>query len=253
MVPVSLSYADGGVVAPISVCMATYNGARFIRRQIDTILPQLAPEDELVIADDSSTDGTPAIVAAYAAADSRIRLFTGNTFRSPTFNFGFALQQARGEIIVLADQDDVWLPNKLATVRDCFARQAKRPYLIVLDAQVVDGDEKVLFPSVLTKLNAGPGFWKNLYDNRYLGCCMAFSSDLLERALPFPRNIPMHDIWLGQFCERIGTTEFVPVVTMQYRKHGASLTDFKIEFRPWLQIKRRAILAWNLLCRTFLS
>jgi hypothetical protein len=102
---------------------------------------------------------------------------------------------------------------------------------------------------VLAKLNAGPGFWKNLYDNRYLGCCMAFSRDLLDWALPFPRRIPMHDMWLGQLCERIGTTEFLPVVTMQYRKHEASLTEFRIRFMPWLQIKRRWFLLYYLLRR----
>lgn len=243
----------GHVARTISVCMATYNGERFIRRQLETILPQLAAADELVIADDSSTDGTPMILAEYAAAEPRIRLFTGNRFHSPIFNFAFALEQARGGIIVLADQDDVWLPNKLTMVRDCFARQAARPYLIVLDAQVVDEAGQELYPSVLAKLKAGPGFWKNLYDNRYLGCCLAFSRDLLARALPFPPRIPMHDIWLGQLCERVGTTAFIPAVTMQYRKHGASLTDFTIKFRPWLQIKRRLILAWNLLCRAYLS
>jgi glycosyltransferase involved in cell wall biosynthesis len=233
--------------------MATYNGERFLRRQMETILPQLGDGDELVISDDSSTDSTPTLLAEYAAADPRIRLFTGNTFRSPVFNFEFALRQARGEIIVLADQDDVWLDNKLATVCDLFARQQARPYLVVLDAQVVNEAGEELYPSVLGRLNAGPGLLKNLYDNRYLGCCMAFSRDLLARALPFPRLIPMHDMWLGQLCERIGTTAFVPEITMQYRKHGASLTDFTIEFRPWTQIKRRVVLAWNLLCRSYLS
>lgn len=232
----------------ISVCMATYNGERFLREQLETILPQLAEGDELVVSDDSSTDGTVAILGEFAA-DPRIRLYTGNTFRSPVFNFEFALKQARGEIVVLADQDDVWLPNKLAAVRDRFCRQTARPYLIVLDAQVVDEAGGELYPSVLGRLDAGPGFWKNLYDNRYLGCCMAFSRDLLERALPFPSRIPMHDIWLGQLCERIGTTAFVPEVTMQYRKHGSSMTSFTIRFRPWLQIKRRFVLAWNLLVR----
>ncbi len=235
----------------ISVCMATCNGERFLRRQLETILPQLAAGDELVIADDSSTDNTVAIIRSFG--DPRIRLFTGNRFKSPIFNFEFALQQARGDILVLADQDDVWLENKLAVVRDQFARESRRPYLVVLDAQVVDENEAMIHPSVLQKLKAGPGFWKNLYDNRYLGCCIAFSRDLLARALPFPRRIPMHDMWLGQLCERIGSTAFIPEVTMQYRKHGASLTDFKIEFRPWLQIKRRVSLAWNLLCRSYLS
>lgn len=237
----------------ISVCMATYNGERFLREQLTSIIPQLEPQDELVISDDSSTDGTVAILAEIAAADDRVRLFTGQQFRSPVSNFEFAVKKACGDIIVLADQDDVWLENKLATIRSAFAGEVMRPFLVVLDAQVVAGDGRELYSSVLAKLGAGPGFWKNLYDNRYLGCCMAFSRDLLARALPFPRNIPMHDIWLGQLCERIGTTRFLPIITMKYRKHGASLTNFKIEFRPWLQIRRRVTLAWNLLCRAYLS
>lgn len=235
----------------ISVCMATCNGERFIRQQLESILSQLAADDELVISDDSSVDSTLAIVSS--CNDPRIRLFPGQTFRSPVLNFEFALKQARGEIIVLADQDDVWLPNKLAVVRNFFLNNMKRPLLVVLDGTVVDGDEQEIYPSVLAKLKAGRGFWKNLYDNRYLGCCMAFSRDLLARAMPFPRNIPMHDIWLGQLCERIGCTEFLPVVTMKYRKHSASVTDFKIQFKPLLQIRRRLILAWNLLHRAYLS
>jgi len=235
----------------ISVCMATYNGERFVRQQIESILPQLAPDDELVISDDSSTDSTVSIITAIA--DDRIRLFPGQSFRSPALNFEYALKQARGEIILLSDQDDLWLPEKVGVVKGLFARNSARPLLVVLDAAVVAEDEREIYPSVLEKLKAGPGFWKNLYDNRYLGCCMAFSRDLLERALPFPRNIPMHDIWLGQLCERVGTTQFVPVRTMQYRKHSASLTEFRIRFKPLLQIRRRLILAWNLLHRAYLS
>jgi hypothetical protein len=119
----------------------------------------------------------------------------------------------------------------------------------MLDARVVDEAGRELFPSVQAKLKAGPGFWKNLYDNRYLGCCLAFSRDLLDRALPFPRRIPMHDIWLGQLCERVGKTAFIPAVTMEYRKHSASLTEFTIRFRPLVQIGRRLTLAWHLLVR----
>ncbi len=237
--------------ARISVCMATYNGERFLRRQLETILPQMGAEDELVISDDSSTDGTLELIRG--VDDPRIRLYAGQLFHSPVFNFEHALKRARGELIVLADQDDIWLPGKLQIIRDSFSKEHARPYLIVLDAEVVDEDENVICPSVLQKLDAGPGFWKNLYDNRYLGCCMAFSRDLLEQALPFPQQIPMHDIWLGQLCERVGKTAFIPVVTMKYRKHRASLTDFKIEFRPLLQIRRRIILAWNLICRSYLS
>jgi glycosyltransferase involved in cell wall biosynthesis len=231
----------------ISVCMATYNGERFLRRQLETILAQLGPADELVISDDGSTDGTLALIREFA--DPRLRLFAGQSFRSPIFNFEFALKQATGDILVLADQDDVWLENKLELVRERFAARPAGPYLLALDGYVVDENEAVLHDSIFAKLKAGPGLLKNLFDNRYLGCCLAFSRELLTAALPFPRHIPMHDMWLGQLCERIGTTEFVPVKTIKYRKHGASLTDFRIEFKPWTQIRRRWFLAWHLLAR----
>ena len=227
--------------------MATFNGARFVERQIATILEQLAPEDELVVSDDSSADDTVAIVRAFA--DPRIRILDGNAFRSPLGNFEHAIRQARGDTIVLADQDDVWLDNKLPLVRELFSGEVRRPYLVVLDAEIVDEGEHPLEPSVLAKLHAGPGLLKNLWTNRYLGCCMAFSRDLLDDALPFPEGVGMHDIWLGQLCERVGTTAFVPVVTMRYRRHAGTATGFDIRFAPLRQIARRGHLAWGLLTR----
>lgn len=231
----------------ISVCLATYNGERFIRQQLASILLQLMPDDELIISDDSSTDRT--LDAINEFDDPRIRLFSEQTFHSPIFNFEFALMQSRGDIVVLSDQDDIWLPHKLSTVRDYFTVERARPCLIVMDAEVVDDWENVLFPSLLEKVSAGPGFWRNIFDNRYMGCNMAFSRDLLQKALPFPRRIPMHDMWLGQLCERVGKTEFLPVVTMKYRKHGKSLTDFKIKFQPVVQIMRRLFFLQGLISR----
>jgi hypothetical protein len=78
---------------------------------------------------------------------------------------------------------------------------------------------------------------------------MAFSRELLEYALPFPRRIPMHDVWLGLVAELFGKSEFVPIKTMRYRKHGDSATDFDVKFMPLLQIKRRFFLGWSLASR----
>ena len=224
--------------------MATFNGARFVERQVATILEQLEPGDELVVSDDGSTDETVALVRAFA--DPRIRILDGNAFHSPLRNFEHAVRHAEGETIVLADQDDVWLPNKLPLVRELFAGENARPYLVVLDARIVDEDERVVYPSVQAKLHAGPGFVKNIWANRYLGCCMAFSRDLLDVALPFPAAVDMHDIWLGQLCERIGTTAFVPVTTMLYRRHDDNATWFERRFQPVQQVRRRAALVWEL-------
>ncbi len=228
----------------ISVCMATFNGARFVERQVATILEQLEPGDELIVSDDGSADETVALVRAFA--DPRIRILDGNAFRSPLRNFEHAVRHANGETIVLADQDDVWLPNKLPLVRELFAGEAARPYLVVLDARIVDEEERVVYPSVQAKLHAGPGLAKNIWANRYLGCCMAFSRDLLDVALPFPGAVDMHDIWLGQLCERVGKTAFVPVTTMLYRRHDDTATGFERRFQPVQQVRRRAALVWEL-------
>ena len=95
----------------ISVCLATYNGQRFIKRQITSILSQIGEEDEVVVSDDGSTDDTLTILRDLN--DSRIRIIDGAHRHSPTWNFEKALEGARGEYIFLSDQDDVWMPDKV--------------------------------------------------------------------------------------------------------------------------------------------
>ena len=183
----------------ISVCMATYNGEKYIRRQLESILVQLSPNDEVVISDDSSTDGTVGIIKGFS--DPRIRLFENNAFFSPIFNIENALKKASGKIIVLSDQDDIWLDNKIAIIRREFPDGQAGIRLIVLDGRIIDEREAVMHDSIFRRINSGKGLLKNIYDNTYMGCCMAFRRDLLNIALPFPKNIPMHDMWLGLLAE----------------------------------------------------
>lgn len=228
----------------ISVCMATRNGEKYIGEQLASILPQLQPDDEVVVSDDSSTDRTIEIINQFF--DSRIRLFENNTFFSPTFNFENALKHATGDIIVLSDQDDIWLENKIRLIREKF-RQSRSPvYLIALDGAAVDETGKIIEESLFRKIKAGKGLLKNLYDNTYMGCCLAFSRELLDTALPFPQRIPMHDSWLGLLAELFGTVEFIEEKTIKYRKHATSVTEFRRRFIPRTQIKRRVFLSWSL-------
>lgn len=227
----------------ISVCMATRNGERFLRRQIDSILVQLSDEDELVVSDDASEDATIEIIKSYS--DPRIQFLGCSSFSSPSLNFEHALSHARGDVIVLSDQDDVWLENKLPVIRALF-RNSHTRRLVVLDGLVVDEHEQILHESIFEKIHAGKGLIKNIYNNTYLGCCMAFSSDLLDIALPFPSSIPMHDIWLGNLAALFGTVEFVKEKTILYRRHGAAMTDFRIKFEPLQQIRRRLNLVLSL-------
>jgi len=231
----------------ISVCMATYEGGRWVREQLASILRQLGPEDEVVVSDDGSRDDTVAVVRSFG--DPRVRVLTDNAFRSPVRNFENALRHARGELLALSDQDDVWLDGRIEIIRARLSSPPSPVHLVVLDAVVTDEGGIVTDPSLFRRIAAGPGVLKNVYDNTYVGCCLAFTRPLLEIALPFPDRIPMHDMWLGLLAEIFGTVEFVPRPMLAYRRHGGNVTSFRRRFMPLVQIRRRWDLSTNLLRR----
>lgn len=232
----------------LSVCMATRNGGKYIKRQLESILAQLAPDDEVIISDDSSTDDTVSIIRSFS--DPRVHLFENNTFFSPVFNIENALRKASGGIIVLSDQDDVWLENKTAVIRREFSAKREGLKLIMLDGYIVDESESVIRDSVFAHNRSGKGLFKNIYDNTYMGCCMAFSRDLLKIALPFPKHIPMHDMWLGILAELFGEVFFVSERTILYRKHASSVTKLHLQWDIPVQIMRRYHLVTSLLGRS---
>ena len=131
----------------ISVCIATYNGERFIERQIISILNQLGSEDEIVIANDGSTDNTLAILKRLN--DSRLRVVEGAHRHSPIWNFERALEQAKGEYIFLADQDDVWMPEKVAVTMNYLQKYD----CVVSDNMIVDADDNVICNSLNTMID----------------------------------------------------------------------------------------------------
>jgi glycosyltransferase involved in cell wall biosynthesis len=225
----------------ISVCMASYNGERFISRQLQTILSQLLPSDEVVISDDSSTDRTVEFIEAIE--DNRIRLFVGQTFHSPIYNFEHALKHATGEVIFLSDQDDEWVDGwvetALVTLRDVS--------LVVCDADMIDTYGKVR-PPLEAKIYRGsarkPGITRNLYRNGYIGCCCAFRREVLERALPFPAKLPWHDWWIGLVADAFFSTRFIPDRKIRYRRHGGNVSQTGEKSTSTIMKKVR--MRWNL-------
>jgi len=229
----------------LSVCLASYNGARWIGDQLRSILVQLGPDDEVVVSDDGSSDDTLAVVRGLG--DPRIRVASGGPFGNPVRNFENALGQANGALIALSDQDDLWLPGRTAVIRERLLPHLRAVRLLALDARVVGGAGEVLHPSLFERLRAGPGVLKNVYNNTYVGACLAFTRPLLVRALPIPAGTPMHDMWLGLLAELLGSVEFIHQPYLEFRRHGGNATDpFTITFRPLLQIRRRLALSWNL-------
>lgn len=210
----------------ITVCITTFNGESFIGEQLKSILPQLGPADEVILSDDGSTDSTLDIVASFK--DGRIKVLhhdssvvkTSFFLDKPTHNFENALREAKGDIIFLSDQDDVWLPGKVEAM--CSALEDAD--LAVHDCRVVDKDLKELLPSYFQWIGIHQGVWKNFYRASYLGCCMAMRRQVVEAALPFPETKVGHDLWLGIVADKSFRTVLVRKPLLLYRKHDASKT-----------------------------
>lgn len=232
----------------ISVCMTTFNGARHLAAQMESVLSQLGAEDELIIADDCSSDGTLNIISGWG--DRRIRLLRGTRQLGVVSNFERALVAARGDFIFLCDQDDIWLPNKRAV----FMQALCSVDLVVSDCCVTDEALNVRQSSFFELRESGPGTLRNLWRNSYLGCCMAFSRQLLDRALPFPAGLPMHDTWIGLISNATGTVCFRPEVTLLYRRHGGNLspTADRSHFSRWDQLIHRLRFSYALVVRLFM-
>ena len=104
----------------ISVAMATYNGEKFIKKQLDSILCQLDMQDEIIISDDGSTDNTLNIIKSYN--DNRIKIFEG-PHNGVKQNFANAISKSQGEYIFLSDQDDIWVKNKVTIILEIFEKE----------------------------------------------------------------------------------------------------------------------------------
>ena len=226
----------------ISVCLASYNGEKFIQEQLRSILCQLADNDEVVVSDDGSRDKTVSIIQQFN--DRRIRLFCDARKKGAGQNFDRALRQAKGELIFLADQDDVWEKEKIITMQAYLAEHD----LAVSDCSVIDLHGNALHESFFERRRSGPGILKNLWQNTYMGCCMAFTRKILNAAVPLPQNVPMHDWWLGMVAEIVGTTVFCPEKLVRYRRHENNETPFAGNGRLGVmqQLRFRKNLAWHL-------
>jgi len=198
--------------------MATKNGATFVRAQLESILPQLNSNDEIIISDDGSVDGTLEVIRSFQ--DPRIRILDSESGPGITKNFEASLMASRGQLIFLADQDDVWLPGKIKIMTTALEAYE----LVVSDCRIVDDTLRTQNDSFYYVNKSGQGLIRNLIKNSYMGCCMAFTRKLKDRALPFPTDLPVHDFWIGLIGEMYFKVLFLPDVLVLHRKHGANAT-----------------------------
>lgn len=209
----------------ISVCMATYNGARFIARQLESITAQLSETDEVVIVDDCSSDATVDIIKEIKEqAACEVRIYQNEQNLGPVKNFEKALRLSKGEYLFLSDQDDSWHSNKVMKVMKAFKGGAD---LVLHDGTVLDGKGKIIDDSWIhyNHLNPQQGVVGNLIKNGYTGAMMAFTRKLLDLASPFPEKIEMHDQWLFLVAKKNHLKiTIIPDSLMNYVRHGDNVT-----------------------------
>lgn len=208
----------------ISVALAAYKGEQYIAEQIESILSQLGENDELIVSDDFPSGKTRIIVKNLSSQDKRITYLEGPG-KGVIKNFENALKACSGDVIFLSDQDDVWLPGKVEAVMKEIENGAA---LVLHDASITDADLNVTAPSCFEVHGANASFASNLIRNTFVGCCMAFTKELLNQTMPFPEGIAMHDWWIALIAlKNKQKTVLLNKPLILWRRHGDNVTGGK--------------------------
>lgn len=210
--------------------MCTYNGGRFVAEQLASVAGQTRPPDELVVCDDGSTDETRAVVEEFAArAPFPVRFGVNERNLGSTRNFGRAVALCSGDLIALADQDDVWHPSKLEKLE---ARFAARPAvgLVFTDAELVDERLRPLGRRLWESVGFGPKERRLVRGGRALdvllpgwrvtGATMAFRARFKDLVLEIPDDLALiHDGWIALMVAAVSEADFVDEPLIRYRQH----------------------------------
>ncbi len=212
----------------VSVAMATYNGAKHLRAQLDSIQSQTRLPDELVICDDCSLDSTVDLVTEFAKTATFQVLIVRNDARlGSTKNFEKAISLCTGDVIALCDQDDIWLPEKLE--RQC-AMLERDPGLggVFSDARLIDSQSqdtgKTLWQvnrfthAGQMKIHNGDMFSDAVTKWKALGCTMIFRASLVDKIIPIPERWD-HDGWIAWIIAMYSRIDIIPEALICYRIH----------------------------------
>lgn len=220
----------------IAVLLATYNGAKYLRAQLESIFNQSTDDFTLYIRDDGSNDRTLDIIKDFEKQyDNIIVIDNGNKNLGPQMNFMEMLHQVESKYYMFADQDDVWFPDKIKNeykkIKD-LEKKKGRPALVLTNLRLCDANEKVVNDSFWKLIHFSPKLFNDLrsyvFINYATGCTMMFNHETKEKAFPVPSYSPMHDWWITVCVyQNNGNVGFIEEPQMDYRKHGDNATgDF---------------------------
>ena len=247
-----------------AILLATYNGAEFLAAFLESLQRQTVTDWRLLIRDDGSTDATCKILRRAASCDARISIVEDDgRRRGVTGNFGALLERAYAagaRYAFLADQDDVWMPDKLLVQLDLMHRVEAAsapgtPILVHSDLTVVDRRLQTLHPSHsqcmgLHRDRAADDPLRILLASNFVtGCTCLLNRPLLQAALPIPSCAVIHDWWIALCAAAMGQIRYLPDPTVLYRQHGSNVVGaqslIRILMNPfgarWLRRCQRSV------------
>lgn len=206
----------------ISIALATYNGARYLQEQLDSLTAQSRLPDEIVVSDDASSDGTMGILEAFrAAAPFEVKIHRNGANLGYSPNFEIALSRCTGDIIFMSDQDDVWFPEKIETVARLFEED---PGVMVVSHDNIITSHDLAHDGV-TKLQNIRSLGLMAAALR-TGCATALRRRWLDIALPIPHPKIPYDLWINGLADLLGVRRILPQPLLYYRRHETNVSGW---------------------------
>ena len=209
----------------IDILLATYNGEKFVKEQIESILNQTYENFNLIISDDASKDNTLNILEEYEKKDTRIKVFKKEKNEGLIDNFEFLLKNVTSDYFMFSDQDDIWKKDKIEKSINKLKEESSG--LVYTDLEIVDEKLNVIYPSywkykqIYKKIIKYNNFEALYLNNFVTGCTILAKSKYIKDILPLPRNskFVLHDYWTALIISAKDKISYVEEPTIQYRQH----------------------------------
>lgn len=223
----------------VSIAMATYNGAKYLREQIDSVLCQTYQVFELVVCDDNSTDETVSILSDYAARDERVRFYVNERNLGFRDNFINAITLCKGDYIALCDQDDIWMSDHLETLLNLIGENS----LACGNSTLINSKGELLGMTLKEQecFDCMPDVsWDMLesilfFRNPFQGSSMLIRKKFIQQCLPIPVGVEFHDTWFAVCACANNCLVYTDKVIGKYRIHGTNVSGNRVKRKCWMR------------------
>lgn len=199
----------------VSVAMATFNGAAYLQAQLESISSQTRPPDELVVCDDGSSDQTVEIIEKFSSTVAfPVKIICNPINLGYSANFSKAIRHCDGDVIFISDQDDVWLPEKIATVLPEFYLE-ERKFWVVINDQIISDNELRTSGDTIFGASRALGF---PVSELTAGSCTAISRLFATKIMPSPASVP-YDSWIHRVAVAFQCRSVINIPLQYYRRH----------------------------------